>query len=100
MAAAKKKKALTYKGKPVYRKGNKLFYGNLEDDLILVLEILDTKKVEDVEVATKVKFSIQDNTVEEVGTGTNYRSGEREDLYKAFDIGAWWLQDALASMGN
>ena len=42
MAAAKKKKVLTYKGKPVYRKGNKLFYGNLEDPLILMLEIAET----------------------------------------------------------
>jgi hypothetical protein len=98
MAAAKKKKVLTYKGKPVYRKGNKLYYGNLEDPLILMLEVLETKKVQNVNVATKVKFSIQDNNVDEIGTGTNYRSGEREDLYKAFDIGAWWLQDALSSM--
>ena len=97
MAAAKKKKVLTYKGKPVYRKGNKLFYGNLEDPLILMLEITETKKVQNINVATKVKFSIQDNTVEEIGTGTNFRTGERDDLYKAFDIGAWWLQDALTS---
>lgn len=97
MAAAKKKKVLTYKGKPVYRKGNKLYYGNLEDRLILMLEIVETKKVDNIDVATKVKFSIQDNTVDEIGTGTNFRTGERENLYKAFDIGAWWLQDALSS---
>lgn len=97
MAAAKKKKILTYKGKPVYRKGNKLFYGNLEDPLILMLEITETKKQQNINVATKVKFRIQDNSVEEIGTGTNYRTGERDDLYKAFDIGAWWLQDALTS---
>ena len=97
MAATKKKRVLSYKGKPVYRKGNKLFYGNLEDPLILMLEITETKKVQNINVATKVKFSIQDNTVEEIGTGTNFRTGERDDLYKAFDIGAWWLQDALTS---
>ena len=39
-------------------------------------------------------FHIQDNTGE-LGNGVNYRTGERDDLYKAFDIGAWWLQDAL-----
>ncbi len=98
MAAAKKTKDLTFKGKPVYRKGNKIYYGNLEDKLILEIEILETKKVGDIDVSTKVKFSIQDNTVEEVGTGINYRTGERDDLYKAFDIGSWWLQDALSTM--
>ena len=94
MAAAKKKKGLTYKGKPVYRKGNILYYGNLEDNLILALEITETKKVGDYDIAKKVIFHIQDNTGE-LGHGVNYRTGERDDLYKAFDIGAWWLQDAL-----
>ena len=98
MAAAKKTKMLTYKGKPIYRKGNKIYYGNLEDNLILELEVLETKKVGDVDVSTKVKFSIQDNSGSEVGTGINYRTGERDDLYKAFDIGSWWLQDALSTM--
>ena len=98
MAATKKAKGLTFKGKPIYRKGNKIYYGNLEDKLILEIEILETKKVGDIDVSTKVKFSIQDNTVDEVGTGINYRTGERNDLYKAFDIGSWWLQDALSTM--
>ncbi|MDY3929298.1 MAG: hypothetical protein SOZ34_08065 [Clostridia bacterium] len=98
MAAAKKAKDLTFKGKPIYRKGNKIYYGNLDDKLILEIEILETKKVGDVDVSTKVRFSIQDNTVDEVGTGINYRTGERDNLYKAFDMGAWWLQDALSTM--
>ena len=96
--AAKKAKVLTYKGKPIYRKGNKIYYGNLEDKLILEIEILETKKVGETDVATKVKFNIQDNTGSEIGTGINYRTGERESLFKAFDIGAWWLQDALATL--
>ena len=54
--------------------------------------VIDKKAVSSV--TKKVKFHIQDNTGE-LGKGTNYRSGERENLYKAFDIGAWWLQDAL-----
>ncbi len=94
MAQAKKKKGLTYKGKPIYRLGNRIYYGNLEDDLILVMDITESEKVDGVERARKVVFSIQDNTGE-LGKGTNYRTGEREDLYKAFDIGSWWLQDAL-----
>ena len=58
------------------------------------MDITESEKVDGVERARKVVFSIQDNTGE-LGKGTNYRTGEREDLYKAFDIGSWWLQDAL-----
>lgn len=94
MVAAKKEKDFTYKGKPVYRQGNTIYYGDLAEDLILVLEITETEKVGDYDVAKKVKFHIQDNTGE-IGKGVNYRSGERDNLYEAFDIGSWWLQDAL-----
>ncbi len=94
MVAAKKEKGLTFKGKPVYRKGNTIYYGDLSKDLILVLEIEENEKKGEYDIAKKVKFHIQDNTGE-IGKGVNYRSGERENLYDAFDIGSWWLQDAL-----
>ena len=62
MAAAKKKKMLTYRGKPIYRVGNRIYYGNLEDQLILVMDITETEKVGEYDVAKKVEFHIQDNT--------------------------------------
>jgi hypothetical protein len=94
MAAAKKKKGLMYKGKPLMRCGDRIFYGNLEDKYILVLDITETKDVKDIKSATKVKIKLMDNTGE-LGNGQVYRKAERENLYKAIDIGEWWLQDAL-----
>ena len=43
MAAVKKKKGLMYKGKPLLRCGNRIYYGNLEDKLILALDIVESK---------------------------------------------------------
>lgn len=97
MPVAKKKKGLTYKGKPLLRCGNRIYYGNLEDSLILVLDIVETEKRQDVDVSTKVKVQIMDNTGE-LGKGQVYRKCERENLYKALDIGEWWLQDAFGMM--
>ena len=94
MAAAKKKE-FTYKGKPVYRKGNTIYYGDLNENLILVLEIEESEKVGNFDISKKVKFHIRDNTGDVPGVGVNYRTGERNDLYSAFDMGAWWLKDAL-----
>lgn len=94
MAAAKKKKGLNYKEKPLIRCGNRIFYGNLEDKYILVLDVLDSTPIDDIEHSTKVKIQLMDNTGE-LGEGTVYRKAERENLYKALDIGEWWLQDAL-----
>ncbi len=95
---AKKKIGMEYKGKPLYRKGDRLFYGNLEDKYILVLDIIEKKKIEGIDVATKVKIQIQDNEGEHIGEGTVFRKSEKENLYKALDIGAWWLQCACEEM--
>ena len=93
---AKKTKLLTYKDKPIYRQGNKIYYGDLSERLILVMEIVETEEKNGIQLTKKVKFHVQDNTGE-LGKGVNYRTGERDNLYEAFDIGAWWLQDALES---
>lgn len=97
MAAAKKKKILTYNGKPIVRCGNRIFYGNLEDKLILVLDIQESKKVKDLDVTTKVLVQVMDNTGE-IGEGKVFRKATRDNLYKALDIGEWWLKDALKQM--
>ncbi len=98
MAAAKKKKILTYKGKPLLRVGDRIYYGNLEDKVILALDITESKKNKDIKSAQKVKIQLMDNTGE-LGKGQVFRKGERENLYKALDIGEWWLQDAIQTMG-
>lgn len=94
--AVKKKKLLTYKGKPLIRCGDRVYYGNLEDKYILVLDILESKDVDGIDFSSKVKIQLMDNTGE-LGKGQVFRKAERENLYKAIDIGEWWLQDALAT---
>ena len=76
MPTVKKAKELTYRGKPIYRKGNVIYYGDLSKDLILVLEIGETEKAGEYDITKNVKFHIRDNKGE-VGEGMNYRSGER-----------------------
>lgn len=98
MAAVKKKKILTYKGKPLLKCGDRIYYGNLEDKLILALDIVESKDNNDIKTSTKVKIQLMDNTGE-LGKGQIYRKAERDNLYKALDIGEWWLQDAIQMMG-
>lgn len=93
-AAPKKKKVLRYNGKPLIRVGDRLFYGNLDDKLILVLDVLEKRLVKGVRTATKVQILLMDNTGE-IGDGQVYRKGQRSDIRKALDIGEWWLQEAL-----
>ncbi len=88
------KKELRYHGKPIIRKGSKIFYGNLNDRYILVLTVTETSKFQDMDIASKVKVEIQDNKGT-VGSGHTYRKTERGNIYSALDIGSFWLSQAL-----
>ena len=92
--AKKKKKLLTYKGKPLLRCGNRVYYGYLDDKYILVLDIIESEKMNDIEISKKVLLRVMDNTGE-LGQGEVFRKTERESLYAALDTGEWWLKQAI-----
>ena len=81
---------LTYKGHPLRRKDNLIYYGSMADPYIIMLQILSTEKVKDMEVATKVAIQLKsrDRVV---------RKSEKSSLYAAMDLGDVWLRRALAS---
>ena len=53
-----KPSTLEYKGHPLMRNGNIIYYGSMDDDYIIMMQILDTQKVQDMEVATKVSIQL------------------------------------------
>ena len=86
----------TYKGKPLVRCGDVIYYGSMKDKYVVKLEIKSKKKVKDMDVADRV-------TVQLMYTDPNIRTrkqivktSETEGLYLAMDIADAWLTRALA----
>ena len=46
---ASEKIPLSYKGHPLRRKDNLIYYGTMAEKYIIMLQILDTKKVDDLD---------------------------------------------------
>ena len=90
-------KALEYKGHPLQRKDNIIYYGSFADKYIIMMQILDTKKVKDLDVATKVSVQLQmtDPTIK--SRDRVVKKAEKDSLYSAIDVAAVWLERALAS---
>ncbi len=93
--AAKKEKLLMYKGKPLVRKDNLIFYGNPGDKYIVAFVLGDFKKVGNTEVAGKVDILLQQNDAYMNIKNKMIKKAERTDLWSAMDIGVFWLEDAL-----
>lgn len=88
--------ALSYKGRPLRRKGNLIYYGSMSDKYIIMFQVLATKKVGDLDVATRVGIQLQLTAAELKGRDRIVKKGERGNLYAAMDLGSVWLERQLA----
>ena len=87
---------LTYKGHPLMRKDNLIYYGSMADSHIVMLQILESKKVNDVEVATRVSVQLQLTDPDAKSRDRIVKKSEKAGLYTALDFGCVWLERALA----
>ena len=91
------KKTLMYKGHPLRRKDNILYYGSMSDKYIIMMQIMDTKKVGDLDVATKVLIQLQLTDSGIKSRDRIVKKAEKDSLYSAIDVAAVWLERALAA---
>lgn len=93
MAAVKE---LVYRGKPLRRHENTIVYGDPAERYIIVMKVLETDKIKDLDVATKVEVSLQRTDSGLSGRSRVEKKSEKKSLYSAMDLGAVWLERALA----
>ena len=94
---ASEKIPLTYKGHPLRRKDNLIYYGSMADKYIIMLQVLDSKKVQDLDVATKVSVQLQLTDPDLKSRDRVVKKTEKDNLYAAMDVAAVWLARALAN---
>ena len=89
-------KILTYKGHPLMRKDNLIYYGSMADSHIVMLQVLETKKQADMEIATRVSVQLQLTDPTAKSRDRIVKKSEKPGLYAALDVGCVWLERALA----
>ncbi|WP_369282607.1 hypothetical protein [Oscillibacter sp. GMB15532] len=90
-----KASGLTYKGHPLRRVDNLIYYGTMAEKYIIMMQIMDSKKIQDMNVATKVSVQLQLTDPDLKSRDRVVKKSERESLYEAMDISAIWLERAL-----
>ena len=93
---ANNKNGLMYKGHPLMRKDNLIYYGSMADSHIVMLQVLETKKVNDVDIATRVSVQLQLTDPAAKSRDRIVKKGEKAGIYTALDFGCVWLERALA----
>ena len=93
---AEEKAVLMYKGHPLMRKDNMIYYGSMADSHIVMLQILETKKMGDTDIATRVSVQLQLTDPSVRSRDRVVKKSEKAGLYTALDVGSVWLRRALA----
>ena len=96
MADTKKAEGLVYKSHPLRRVDNFIYYGSMADKYIIMLQILDTKKVKDMDVASKVSVQLQLTDPSIKSRDRIVKKSEKDGFWAAMDVATVWLERALA----
>ncbi len=93
---ADKNTTLMYKGHPLRRKDNLVYYGSMSDKYIVMMQILSTTKDGDLELSSKVHMELQLTDPDLKSRDRVIKKSDLPDLFSAIDMGSTWLMRALA----
>lgn len=95
--ATESKKSLLYKGRPLMRKDNIIYYGSMSDPYIVMMQVLETKTVGGEEIASKVSVQLQLTDPNVRSRDRVTKRSEKDGIYSALDVGSVWLERALSA---
>ena len=84
-----------YKGHPLVRCGDTIYYGSLADPFVVWLKIASFKDVKDMKAADKVIVTLMSTDPDLGAIERVQQRCERRGLYNAIDIASVWLERAL-----
>ena len=93
---AQKNEGLMYKNHPLRRIGNMLYYGSMADPYIIFMQVKESRKEKDLDLATKVSVELQRTAPDLKSRDRVVKRSEKDSLYAAMDVSAIWLERALA----
>lgn len=91
------KEFFTYKGRPLVRCGDELYYGSMEDRFVIRMQVKTKKTVGDLEIADKVTVQLMCTDPDLSPRKQLIKSSEKTGLFLAIDIAEIWLERALSN---
>ena len=89
------KKIFYYRGFPLIRSGEKIYYGSAGDAFMTMLTIKETKKIADRDVPNKIMVQMIPTDMKDTEGMAKARKGEFIGFYEALDTAHVWLTEVL-----
>ena len=93
---ASEKLPLSYKGHPLRRKDDLIYYGTMAEKYIVMLQVISSQEADGLDMATKVSVQLQLTDPDLKSRDRVVKKTEKDSLYAAMDVAAVWLERALS----
>lgn len=87
---------LVYRGHPLRRVDNLIYYGSMADKYIVMMQVLDSEPLEDISLAKRVSIQLQLTSPTLRSRDRVVRSTEKGSLAEAMEFASIWLDRALS----
>ncbi len=86
---------LTYKGKPLVRKGDEIYYGDMSEAYVVKFTILSFKKEGKNEEPDKINVQLLKSDIQLSDKDRIVKETTKASMFEALDVGFVWLERAL-----
>ena len=87
---------LMYRGRPLMRLGDLIYYGSMADKYIIMMQVLESEDRDGTPIASRVSVQLQLTDPDVRSRDRVVKRSEKDGLYTALDVGSVWLERALA----
>lgn len=91
---------LTYKGRPLVRSGKQIYYGNMYEPYVVMMQVMDEEAQGDITRSKKVLVKLFNTNPSLNPMEAFEKTAEKNGLYQALDIASVWLDAALKKVGK
>lgn len=86
---------LMYKGKPLIKQDNVIYYGNMDEKYVAMIQIVETADKDGIKLPSKLLVQLALTDPEIKMRDKIVRKAEKNSLYDAIEIATVWLERAL-----
>lgn len=86
---------LEYKGKPLVRSGNTIYYGNINEPYVVCINVKSASKFKDFKLAEDVSVQLISTDDSLPPKEKVIKKSEKKGLFNALDLGSAWLERQL-----
>ena len=86
----------SYRGKPLVRNGKTIYYGDMHDPYVVMMQITSVKQEQEMEMADKISLKLMSTDPMKKPNERILKKAEKDNMAGALSLASSWLNQVLS----